>query len=442
MGMRPEGKEKQTHPSGNPPYLGMAGGAHCHRGNFGGVKMMHAGLIEWLNEHLAGNTVLYLKRLSANDTQANGAHQAGPYLPRGFVFRIFPSVNRPQGNNPDRLFNLHIDSHMDARNARVVWYNQATRNETRITRLGGQASALLDPESTGALAVFSFPGGLDHENNECHVWVCDHETEADLVEDRVGYVEPGQGRIWAANENQRLLIPPPEADQECRVDEADIPPEWLQQFPRGQDLVRMAVERRPLPGVPVDSRLIPRRECEFQIFKSVENATVLPQLRAGFNSVDEFVELAKSVMNRRYPRAGRSLEYHVMELFLEENLVAGQHFQYQPESEPGKKPDFLFPNQAAYRNALLPDDRLMMLACKTTTRERWRQILDEADRINRKHLLTLDRGLSENQVNHFRESGIQLVVPAPLIGNYPAGIRQHLQTLESFIADVRLLDAD
>ena len=118
--------------------------------------MMHAGLIEWLNEHLAGNTVLYLKRLSANDTQANGAHQAGPYLPRGFVFRIFPSVNRPQGNNPDRLFNLHIDSHMDARNARVVWYNQATRNETRITRLGGQASALLDPKAPGHLRSSPF----------------------------------------------------------------------------------------------------------------------------------------------------------------------------------------------------------------------------------------------------------------------------------------------
>ena len=356
------------------------------------------------------------------------------------MLRVFPSLNRPGGYNPDRLFNLQIASHRQEREARVIWYNQRTRNETRITRLGGHASALLDPESTGALAVFAFPGGMDHENDECHVWVCEHEFEADLVEARVGFVEPGQGRIWIPDGNQGILLPPAEADQECRLDEADIPPEWLGQFPSGETLVRMSVDRRPLRGEPVDARLIPRRECEWQIFLSVEEATVLPRLREGFNSVDEFMELAKSVMNRRYSRAGRSLEYQVKELLREEHLVEGGHFDFQPESEPGKTPDFLFPNQAAYRNALHPDDRLMMLACKTTTRERWQQVLNEADRIDRKHLLTLDRGLSENQVNQIRDSGIQLVVPAPILTQYPAVIRQHLQTVGDFIADVRLLD--
>ena len=81
----------------------------------------------WIAEHTAGNAVLYLKRLSANDTQASGGHQAGPYLPREFVFRVFPSLNRPEDINPHRFFNLHIDSHRDVREARVVWYNQSTR---------------------------------------------------------------------------------------------------------------------------------------------------------------------------------------------------------------------------------------------------------------------------------------------------------------------------
>ena len=401
--------------------------------------MMHVDLLDWMAEYFAGNNVLYLKRLTANDTQASGGHQAGPYLPREFVFRVFPSLNRPQDINPDRLFGLHIDSHRDAREVRVVWYNQLTRNETRMTRLGGMASALLDPESTGALAVFSFPNGLDHENDECHVWVCEHEIEADLVEDRVGYVEPGQGRIWAADENQRRLIPELQENPDCWLNEAEIPPEWLREFPNGEEIVRMAVARRPLGGIPVDSRLLPRRECEYQIFLSLEEATVLPQIMNGFNSVDEFVELAKPLLNRRNSRAGRSLEYHVRELFIEEQLIAGRHFQYQPESEPGKRPDFLFPNEASYRDITRPDNHLMMLACKTTTRERWQQILNEADRIERKHLLTLDRGLSENQIKQIRESGIQLVVPTPLFESYPIPVRPHLQTLESFIADVRLL---
>ena len=81
----------------------------------------------------------------------------------------------------------------------------------------------------------------------------------------------------------------------------------------------------------------------------------------------------------------------------------------------------------------------MMLAFKTTARERWQQVLNEADRIERKHLLTLDRGLSENQVNQITAAGVQLVVPAPLIESYPVAVRPRLQTLESFIGDVRLL---
>ncbi|WP_408869267.1 hypothetical protein [Commensalibacter melissae] len=37
------------------------------------------------------------------------------------------------------------------------------------------------------------------------------------------------------------------------------------------------------------------------------------------------------------------------------------------------------------------------------------------------------------------ESNVRLVVPKPLINKYPLEIQGHLQTLESFVGDVRLL---
>ena len=80
-----------------------------------------------------------------------------------------------------------------------------------------------------------------------------------------------------------------------------------------------------------------------------------------------------------------------------------------------------------------------MLAVKTTCKDRWRQILNEADRIPNKHLLTLQEGVSENQFNEMKVAGVQLVIPAPLISSYPPSVRPHLQTLESFIGDVRIL---
>ncbi|MFK0300252.1 EcoRII N-terminal effector-binding domain-containing protein [Brevundimonas sp. NPDC090276] len=55
-----------------------------------------------------------------------------------------------------------MDSHPVVRQVTATWYNNkhtgpdGTRDETRITGWGGAASALLDPDSTGALAVFVF----------------------------------------------------------------------------------------------------------------------------------------------------------------------------------------------------------------------------------------------------------------------------------------------
>ena len=182
-----------------------------------------------------------------------------------------------------------------------------------------------------------------------------------------------------------------------------------------------------------------RRDCEFELFKSVEEAAEGPRIAQGFSSLDEFVTLALSVLQRRKSRSGRSLELHTREIFLEEGLIEGSQFSHSPVSEGEKRPDFLFPSQAAYRDRSVPDSSLRMLGAKTTLKDRWRQILNEADRIPRKHLLTLQEGVSENQFAEMQAAGVQLVVPVGLIESFPKPIRAHLMTLEQFIAEVRLL---
>lgn len=196
---------------------------------------------------------------------------------------------------------------------------------------------------------------------------------------------------------------------------------------------------RPMSTLDPDRRLMKRRECEFEIFRSVEQATELPNITAGFTTVDDFVARAQTILQRRKARSGRSLELHTRTIFIEERLAEGAEFSHQPESEQGKKPDFLFPSEAAYKDTTFPADRLRMLAVKTTCKDRWRQILNEADRIPQKHLLTLQEGVSENQFREMLGAGVQLVVPAGLIDSFPGTVRPHLQTLESFIGDVRLL---
>jgi hypothetical protein len=402
---------------------------------------------DWMDEQSQPNVVWYVKRLAANDTLATGAHQAGPYMPKNFLLRMFPSLNRPDCQNSDTFMDLCIDSHHDLRKVRVIWYNNkhsgGTRNETRLTGFGGTSSALLDPDNTGALTIFAFHQ-LDktQDAHVCHVWVCDDPAgvEADLVEERIGLVEPGKWRIWSVNQHQEDLLAKPSVRSSCWLDPNEVPSAWLNRFPTVGEIITKTIEMRTEQGRSVDDRLMRRRDCEFEIFKSLEQATELPLIKQGFTTIEEFIARAQTILQRRKARSGRSLELHVRALFLEEHLREGIDFSHQPESDIGKRPDFLFPSEAAYKNLEFPVSRLRMLAVKTTCKDRWRQVINEANRIQHKHLLTLQEGVSEGQFREMTGAGICLVVPKKLTSAYPITIQPHLQTLESFMGDIRMLN--
>ncbi len=61
-------------------------------------------ITEWMNDTIQSDCIWYAKRLSGNDTLANGTHQAGPYIPKNILFSLFPSLNRPEKQNPDGKF--------------------------------------------------------------------------------------------------------------------------------------------------------------------------------------------------------------------------------------------------------------------------------------------------------------------------------------------------
>ena len=314
--------------------------------------MALADISDWIDQFGVPGRTWYAKRLSANDTLATQAHQAGPYIPKEFLFEQFPALNRPDQENPDHRFELYIDSHADHRTVRAVWYNNrlrgGTRNETRLTGFGGQASALLDPDSTGALTVFAF------NPDDCHVWVCRNGPEEDLMEERLGPVEPKQYVIWSPGslpDRDLFSEEPSAARSSCRLSASEIPPAWLTRFPTGEEIIRKALELRAPAGMNPDLRLLRRRQCEYEIFLSVEEAVYLPRMREGFQTVDRFLGLAQTILQSRKSRSGNSLEFHAREIMLEEGLRAGQDFSHRPVIEGGKRPDFIFPSTASYVSA-------------------------------------------------------------------------------------------
>lgn len=418
-------------------------------------------LSDWVEEHAVPENIWYVKRLAANDTRATRGKQYGPYIPKEFLFRVLPSLANEDGQNPDALLDACVDSHPDCRTVRAVWYNnkrtgrrvpghighnsraiddtrRPTRDEARLTRWGGVKSALIDPDSTGAVATFVFVGaGKGKDATSLHVWVTEGSAQAEVIEDVVGPVEPGRGVLWhpgdwTADVGQG-------APSSCFLTCDQMPEAWLRRFPTPIEIVRRAVELRPLQEQSADNRLLRRRKCEFEIFRSVEQEVELPQVSGPFTSLDDFLDRSKTILQRRKSRAGRSLELHVREILLEEGFKEERDFSQGKASDRRFRPSFLFPSQTAYRDPNFPAEKLRMLAAKTTLKERWQQVTREADRITQKHILTLQEGVSEADFREITGAGIELVVPGPLQSRYPKSVRPHLHTLNSFIADIRLL---
>jgi len=78
-----------------------------------------------------------------------------------------------------------------------------------------------------------------------------------------------------------------------------------------------------------------------------------------------------------------------------------------------------------------------MLAVKRTCRDRWRQVLTEADRIDQKHLFTFQPGISEHQTAEMYGAGVRLVLPQSLFSSFTDRQIPYLINLGDFIEYVR-----
>jgi hypothetical protein len=392
----------------------------------------------WLDDQLQSAPVIVAKRLAANDTAASGAHQAGPYIPRAAFAALFPGIDFSAEAIRDWPVRVVIDSHsgpLTDRHARLVWYR--SKKEGRITQLGGARSPLLDEDATGSISTFAF--SRTHDGIVCHVWVAKDDLGSQGFESTFGPIEPKKAIIWDPSKNSLPDVVETAGTPGCDLPREELPPSWLAKFPRGDEIVAFAVARHPCSKKSVDARILERRECEFKIFQSLERALAPTQIVSGFSSVEEFVKVANSVLQRRKSRGGKSLEYHAKAIFEEEGLVNGSDFSHSPTLQDGGAPDFLFPNTARYNDNTFPTNRLRMLAAKTSCKDRWRQVTKEAPRIQQKHLLTLQTGVSERQFRDMCDAGIRLVVPHGLHRSYPASIRSELMTFGNFLSELRTL---
>lgn len=192
-----------------------------------------------------------------------------------------------------------------------------------------------------------------------------------------------------------------------------------------------------------DATLMAWMEQEETLFRLYEKHLVQARLRQGFGTngddVDEFISYSLGVQNRRKSRVGHAFEGHIAYLLDLHQVPYEQGRGKVRTTENHAKPDFLFPSFAKYHDASYSAAHLMMLGAKTTCKDRWRQVLSEAARIPRKHLITLEAAISQSQTQEMEAHQLQLVVPRSVQSTYTSMQRESLWDVATLIAAAKEL---
>jgi len=384
--------------------------------------MSEEGLLQQVVETINKSQVSYCKFITANDTGTTGGHQSGFHLHKNSYPLYF---DRPgtKGGNKDKFVKIKWQNDIETE-SRFIYYGQGTRNEYRLTRFGRNFPFLTE-DGVGNLLVLS---KMSDDYYQAYVLETDEDIEDFL--DAFG-LSPNDTNQIIHKDN---YVDATEALEKLFREyistlKTDFPESIrIAQAARDMAMKLNSTSRSDIIKSP-DNELLNWLDTEFKLFKSLENDRYKEIISKPFPTVDDFIKSANTILNRRKSRAGRSLEHHLSNVF----TVFDLKFSGQAKTEGNKKPDFIFPSEEAYHNPNFSSDKLVFLGAKTTCKDRWRQILNEADRIKTKHLFTLQQGISSNQLKEMHKHNVKLVVPKQYLTAFPLEHREKIMSLNLFI---------
>lgn len=374
--------------------------------------------------------ISFCKYIQANDTKATNTHQSGYHLPKNSWPLFFDSPGK-KGEMKDVFATIYWQDSFET-TSRFIYYGEKTRNEYRITRFD-RGFPFREGENIGDLLV-----------------ICKKHTEYytayiissdDEIEDFLAAVNITSGQTNAIIPKTFELNP----ENELLRCFSNFLKNLKLEFPTTTAIADQArncyntafnINASQIKTLP-DKIILNWLNAEFDLFKLIENNRYGQRIKTPFKSVQELVDYANTILNRRKSRAGKSLELHLAEIFTKNDLK----FQTQRITEDNKKPDFIFPGIEAYNNSKFDSKKLIMLASKTTCKDRWRQILNEADKIKTKHLFTLQQGISPSQLDEMIKYHVQLVVPKDYLESFPKNYRSRILSLEQFVMTVKTRQA-
>ena len=376
----------------------------------------------------------YCKFLSANDSGENGSHQAGILISNKAMNLFVSKEEKESSEIVKKTIRIKWQDNSET-DCKYTYYH--SKGEGRITSFG-KGFKYRSPEMTGSLFIIT--------RNEDETYEAFFLNNGDDIDEFLSdfSISATQDELLRLLDLNTLSVT---EDEKLREAIERFISGLKIDFPSTTEMAKAAREIenevknhiRDIVRNP-DRKILSWTNVEYELFRAIEQNRYQEFLENGFKDIDEFVETAKAVLNRRKSRAGKSLEHHLAEVF-DGN---GIHYDAQVVTEGNKKPDFIFPSGKAYHDQDFPVDGLISLASKTTCKDRWRQVINEADRLkNRnKYLFTLQQGISENQMKEMEAEKVILVVPKEYISTYPKPVQKSILTLEQFIKLVKSLEAE
>lgn len=376
-------------------------------------------------EKVQGAKLAFCRFITANDTGKNGSHQSGFYIPKCAAPLLFDKIG-VKGTNKDKFVTVKWQNDFTT-NSRFIYYGQGTRNEYRITRFG-KGFPFFEENNVGDLLIIA-------QQSDDYYYGFVLQTDQDIDDFFAVF------NLSPEKTNQLIDISqsiPLERQEETEIQR--IISLYLD-FPDTIQMARLAreiynkIHKVSDTGIckAPDQHLLKWIDTEYDLFRAFEEKMYVPIYKKPFNDCQDLIKFSNIILNRRKSRAGKSLEHHLATIF----TAAKLEFEEQAITEDNKKPDFLFPNGKAYHNLLFPTDQLIFLGAKTTCKDRWRQVLNEANRIETKYLFTLQQGISRNQLVEMKHEKLKLVVPAPYITSFDKEFQSDIETLSSFISIVK-----
>lgn len=373
--------------------------------------------------------IVYTKFIKANDVGKtthgeSRSHQAGFYIGKSFLEDIF-ETEIEKNINYERFVTIKWQDDFET-TSRFKYYG--SKNECHLTRLGSNFPFKSD-ENIGDLLIickensdyyraFIISSDEDIENFFAELNINSTETNKVIDKENQFTSEEQLIKCFHSFINKTTLEFPPTLELSTNSRNC---------YNSAFKITQHKIKTEP------DKYLLNWIGAEFQLFKEFENNRYSNTIKTPFKDVEQLIIFANTILNRRKSRAGKSLEHHLSEIFNNFDLL----YSTQAITEGNKKPDFLFPESFAYHSPEFNTDQLTFLAAKTTCKDRWRQILNEADRIKTKHLFTLQQGISSNQLTEMYKSNVCLVVPKPYLKSFPEEFRSRILTLDNFISEVK-----